>query len=82
MVDLFLYGNGRYSNEYDFTNWIIRLSTGNGFETYSFPRKKLNLKDDHVRCGDFNGDGRSDIMVTGPFTLISQVLRLILIEIK
>jgi len=63
-IDVFLYGYGRDQTEYDWTNWQIQLSTGTGFEGYSFTQKKSNLKDDWVRLGDMNGDGATDIMVT------------------
>jgi RHS repeat-associated protein len=63
--DLFLYGN-RDNNgvEHDWPEWLIKLSTGAGFEAHSIPQKKSNLKNDYVRTGDFNGDGANDIMVT------------------
>ena len=64
-IDVFLYGYGRNSPpEYDWNEWQIQLSTGTGFEGYSFTKKKNNLKDDLVRSGDFNGDGATDLMVT------------------
>jgi len=63
-IDVFLYGYGRDETEYDWTDWQIQLSTGTGFEGYSFTQKKSNLKDDWVRLGDMNGDGATDIMVT------------------
>jgi RHS repeat-associated protein len=59
-IDLFVYG---YKNT-DWSNWQVQLSTGTGFETKAIPRKKLNLKDDYVRMGDFNGDGITDLMVS------------------
>jgi len=60
-ADMFLYGY----NTYDWSEWQIRLSTGTGFKTIFIPQKKANLKDDHVRVGDFNGDGCTDIMASG-----------------
>jgi RHS repeat-associated protein len=59
-TDLFIYG----FETNDWTNWQIKLSTGNGFETYSIPQKKANLKNDVLREGDFNGDGCTDLMIT------------------
>ena len=61
---MFLYGFGRDQTEYDWSDWQIQLSTGTGFEGYSFTKKKNNLKDDYVRVCDFNGDGATDVMVT------------------
>ena len=63
-VDVFLYGNKSGSTQIDWVNWQIQLSTGNGFEKIDIPQKKINLKDDYIRLGDFNGDGSTDLMVT------------------
>jgi RHS repeat-associated protein len=65
-VDLFVYGyyDPVEQESYDWPEWQIRLSTGTDFKIIYVPRKKLNLKDDYIRVGDFNGDGASDLMVT------------------
>lgn len=58
--DLFIFGNGST----DWTTWQIQLSNGTGFENFSIAQKKSNIKDDIIRQGDFNGDGRTDLMVS------------------
>jgi RHS repeat-associated protein len=58
-TDMFIYGYGTY----DWSNWQMRLSTGDGFEINYIVKKKSNLKDDVVRVGDFNGDGSDDLMI-------------------
>lgn len=63
-TDILLYGSGKGGTEVDYTTWKIMLSTASGFDTYSIPQLKANLKDDNVRLGDFNDDGKTDIMVT------------------
>ena len=57
-TDIFVYGSG--SNEW--SEWQIHLSTGTGFVANYFPKKKTDLKSDVVYTGDFNGDGRTDIL--------------------
>ncbi|WP_159521669.1 FG-GAP-like repeat-containing protein [Sunxiuqinia indica] len=57
-TDIFIYG---YTTS-DWSNWQMRLSTGTGFKINYIARKKANLKDDNVLTGDFNGDGRTDIL--------------------
>jgi len=61
-VDVFLYGGGKKSTPVDWASWQIQLSTGTGFEGYSFPQKKQNLYKNYIRLADFNGDGATDIM--------------------
>ena len=62
--DVFIYGDGRDATESDMPIWQILLSNGSGFETHYVAQKKINLKDDYIRMGDFNGDGAIDVMVT------------------
>ena len=57
-TDIFVYGSG--SSEW--SEWQFRLSTGTGFVANYFSRKKTDLKSDVVYTGDFNGDGRTDIL--------------------
>ena len=57
-TDLFIYGY----NTYEWSEWQIRLSTGTGFVANYFTKKKTDLKSDVVFTGDFNGDGRTDIL--------------------
>ena len=52
-------------------NFYIYLSTGNGFATpipyqYKLPEKgKYGVRIESIVAGDFNGDGKSDIITTG-----------------
>jgi|WetSurSiteA1Bulk_404760.scaffolds.fasta_scaffold00972_2 RHS repeat-associated protein len=62
--DILLYGYTSGGVGYDMYEWQIKLSTGIGFETLPVLHKKLNLKDDILRPGDFNGDGATDYLVT------------------
>ncbi|MGC9355165.1 MAG: FG-GAP-like repeat-containing protein, partial [Mariniphaga sp.] len=57
-TDIFVYGSGSY----EWSEWQIRLSTGTGFVANYFTKKKTDLKSDVVFTGDFNGDGRTDIL--------------------
>jgi RHS repeat-associated protein len=57
-MDIFIYG----TTASDWTTWQIQLATGNSFQNHSFAAKKTNLRYDNVFTGDFNGDGRSDIL--------------------
>ena len=57
-MDILVYGNGAS----DWTTWQIHIATGFSFTTTYIPAKKSNLKDDNVYTGDFNGDGRTDIL--------------------
>ncbi len=57
-IDIFVYGSGSY----EWSQWQFRLSTGTGFVAKYFTKKKSDLKSDVVYTGDFNGDGRTDIL--------------------
>ncbi|MBW8333124.1 MAG: FG-GAP-like repeat-containing protein [Prolixibacteraceae bacterium] len=57
-TDIFIYGY----KTYEWSEWQFRLSTGTGFVANYFPKKKSDLKSDVVHTGDFNGDGRTDIL--------------------
>jgi RHS repeat-associated protein len=57
-TDIFVYGSGTY----EWSEWQFRLSTGTGFVANYFTKKKTDLKSDVVYTGDFNGDGRTDIL--------------------
>ncbi len=57
-TDIFVYGSGSY----EWSQWQFRLSTGTGFVANYFTKKKSDLKSDVVYTGDFNGDGRTDIL--------------------
>ena len=57
-TDIFVYGSGSY----EWSEWQFRLSTGTGLVAKYFTKKKSDLKSDVVYTGDFNGDGRTDIL--------------------
>lgn len=57
-TDIFIYG----FESYEWSEWQFRLSTGTGFNANYFTKKKTDLKSDVVYTGDFNGDGRTDIL--------------------
>nr|WP_319998176.1 FG-GAP-like repeat-containing protein [uncultured Draconibacterium sp.] len=57
-TDIFVYGSGSY----EWSQWQFRLSTGTGLIAKYFTKKKTDLKSDVVYTGDFNGDGRTDIL--------------------
>jgi RHS repeat-associated protein len=63
-TDIFIYGYNKYPTISDLSDWQVHLSTGTDFEVKLIPQKKINLCNDKVSIGDFNGDGCSDLMVS------------------
>jgi RHS repeat-associated protein len=63
-TDLLIHGdyNGVY---HDYTNWQMFLSTGASFHEIIIPQLMAEISGKDVRVTDLNGDGASDLMVTG-----------------